>query len=60
MVKAGTMDLRLEENVENVVNVILGCSDKLPFKHSNILSIHLKTETSTALPIFCKDQSSEE
>lgn len=52
MVKAANIDFTVDESVQNVFDVIDGAVDKLPGKWKNILSIHLKTEKSTALPIY--------
>ena len=46
------MELSITENVENIIDTITNVVEKIPKKWNNILSIHVKTEKSTALPVY--------
>ena len=50
--KVGKDSLTLKQNVENIMHCVQGAVDKIPGKWNNIQSIHLKSSTSVALPLF--------
>lgn len=45
---------------ENIMECIRGAVAKIPGKWKNVLSIHIKTSESIALPIFAKLPEKEE
>ncbi|TPX69033.1 hypothetical protein SpCBS45565_g02685 [Spizellomyces sp. 'palustris'] len=51
-VKVGTMTFEEEQLIENVMQAVSEIAKKIPKKWNNILSIHLKTTDSIALPIY--------
>ncbi|KND01148.1 uncharacterized protein SPPG_04240 [Spizellomyces punctatus DAOM BR117] len=51
-VKIGTTRFDEEQLIENVMQAVSEIAKKIPKKWNNILSIHLKTTDSIALPIF--------
>ncbi|KAH6576020.1 hypothetical protein BSLG_004546 [Batrachochytrium salamandrivorans] len=50
--KAGSVLLTAEQNVENIMAATKGAVEKLPGKWGNIQSVHIKTATSVALPVY--------
>jgi ribosome biogenesis protein UTP30 len=51
-VKIGTTQLSAEENVANIMGSVESIIKRIPKKWANILSIHLKTSESIALPLY--------
>ncbi|XP_043945113.1 ribosomal L1 domain-containing protein 1 [Protopterus annectens] len=51
-VRVGHTSMKAEEVVENISTVVSVIAEKLPMKWENVKMLHLKTETSAALPIY--------
>ncbi|KAL6475066.1 hypothetical protein MHYP_G00161060 [Metynnis hypsauchen] len=57
MVRVAHMGMNAEEIVENIVTAVDTISSKLHMKGKSIKVIHLKSQTSVALPIYTSDLS---
>ena len=51
-VKIGSLSLSNAQNVENIIDALPLIVKKIPGKWDNILSVHLKSSESIALPIY--------
>ncbi|KAE8579741.1 hypothetical protein XENTR_v10024165 [Xenopus tropicalis] len=51
-IRVGNTGMKADDIVENAVAVAKVLSEKLPMKWKNVKVLHLKTQTSVALPIF--------